>query len=298
MMSAMGMKGSDSGRKLLAASLVGLAGLAAGPLIAAEWSDTQLSVRYGTKFAEPYNNHPDGSRVDIDKIIFGLTHVSGYKYGSNFFNVDILQSDKNDPGDGIAGNPGAQEAYIVYRTLLDFGKVSGKSLKMTGVRGFGLTAGFDMNAKNDGYASKKRMFVIGPTVMFEVPGFLNLSALYFDESNAPNGIPSRYHYKGHGAVELDWGLPLGKLPLFFQGYALYIGSKGTNEFGGPTKPETHIDMSVMYDLGGAVGWAPKTFNIGVGFEYWKNKFGNPSDSANAGEGATARTPMIRFEYHF
>ncbi len=257
-----------------------------------------MSVRHGTSFAEPYDNNADGSRKDITKNIVGFTHVSGYKYGSNFFNVDILLSDRNDPGDGISGNPGAQEAYAVYRHTLDIGKVSGGEFKYGPMRGLGLTAGFDMNAKNDGYASKKRMFVIGPTVMFDVPGFLNLSGLLFSESNAPKGLPSRYHYKNHGALELDWGIPIGAMPLSFNGYALYIGSKGKNEFGGSTSPETHIDMTLMLDAGAAAGSLKKTFLVGLEYEYWRNKFGNPTTAAAAGPGGTARTPMIRFEYHF
>ncbi|MDB5951354.1 MAG: outer envelope protein, partial [Massilia sp.] len=60
--------------------------------IAAEWSDTSLSWRIGSRFAEPFNPLP------IRKNIFALTHSSGYQYGSNFFNVDLLQSDSNDPG--------------------------------------------------------------------------------------------------------------------------------------------------------------------------------------------------------
>jgi hypothetical protein len=144
------------------------------------------------------------------------------------------------------------------------------------------------------------MFVIGPTVMFDVPGFVNLSALYLDESNAPNGLANRYTYKGHGAVEVDWGLGIGTLPLSFGGYALYIGSKGTNEFGGPTAPETHIDGALMWDIGASSGgMIPKnTFKVGVEYEYWHNKFGNPTTAAGGGGGATAKTPMVRAEYHF
>jgi hypothetical protein len=133
--------------------------------------------------------------------------------------------------------------------------------------------------------------------MLDVPGYMNMSVLMFDESNAPNGVSSRYHYKNHAAFESDWSIPLGSLPLAFNGYFLYIGSKGTNEFGGRTSPETHFDGQVMLDLA-ALGAPKKTFYIGVEYEYWKNKFGNPSTSDAAGPGATAKTPMIRGEYHF
>jgi nucleoside-specific outer membrane channel protein Tsx len=275
-------KGTGKLRLVAAIAIASLAGVTN----AADWSDTALSVRYGTKFAEPFNDQ------DISKTIWGLTHVSGYKYGSNFFNVDMLISDSKDPGGGTPGKPGAQEVYVVYRHLLDLGKVSGKDFKSGYMRGLGLTAGFDMNTKNDGYASKKRMFVIGPTVMLDVPGFVNLSALVFRESNAPTGIPSRYTYKTHGAFEVDWGVPVGTLPLSFNGYALYIGSKGKDEFGGATAAETHIDMSLMYDI------VPKVIKVGIEYEYWRNKFGNPTTTPGAGPGATAKTPMVRLEYHF
>ena len=44
-----------------------------------------------------------------------LQHVSGYKYGTNFFNVDILKSDDMDrPG----GGGGAQEVYVVYKNTV------------------------------------------------------------------------------------------------------------------------------------------------------------------------------------
>jgi nucleoside-specific outer membrane channel protein Tsx len=262
---------------------------------AADWSDTSISARYGSSFAEPYDNNADGSRKDIKKGILALTHVSGYKYGTNFFNVDMLASDHNDPAGGVAGSSGAREVYAVYRHMLDLGKVSGKEFKFGPVRGVGVTAGFDFNTKNDGYASKKQMLVAGPTLMLDVPGFANVSALVFRESNAPGGI-SRYYYKTHGALELDWGIPIGSLPLSFNGYALYIGSKGQNEFGGSTQPETHVDMTLMYDASVVMGLPKHTALIGVEYEYWKNKFGNPV--ADAGPGAFAHTPMVRAEYHF
>jgi nucleoside-specific outer membrane channel protein Tsx len=264
---------------------------------AADWSDTSISARYGTTFAEPFDNNADGSRKDIKKGILALTHVSGYKYGTNFFNVDFLASDHNDPSGGIDGNAGAQEVYAVYRHMLDVGKVSGTAIKFGPVRGLGVTAGFDFNTKNDGYASKKRMLVAGPTLMFDVPGFANLSALVFHESNAPQGV-ARYTYKTHGALELDWGIPIASTPLSFNGYALYIGSKGQNEFGGDTAPETHIDATLMLDAGSMMGMPKHTLLVGLEYEYWKNKFGNPTVASGAGPGATAHTPMVRAEYHF
>lgn len=283
---------------LASAAIGAFAALAFTPVVhAADWSDTALSVRYGTTFAEPYDNKSDGSRQDIKKWILALTNATGYKYGTTFVNIDFLQSDHNDPGDGIAGHAGAQEVYGVFRNTFDFGKITGAKLAMGPIRGYGLTAGLDINSKNDAYASKKRMWVIGPTMMMEVPGFLNLSALMFDESNAPQAIAHRYHYKNHAAFEADWGIGIGNLPLSFNGYAQFITAKGKDEFGAQTSPETHFDGELMLDAGSLAGLSKKTALIGLEYEYWHNKFGNNTHGP-AGKGATASTPMVRAEYHF
>jgi len=287
---------SRTGRAALAISA--LVGLVFTPMVrAADWSDTALSLRYGTTFAEPYDNKADGSRQPIAKAILAFTNATGYKYGGTFVNIDFLQSNHNDPGDGIPGHPGAQEVYGVFRNTFDFTKVTGIKSAMGPIRGYGLTAGFDINSKNDAYASKKRLLVVGPTVMFEVPGFLNFSTLLFDESNAPAAISRRYHYKDHAAFEADWGIGILDLPLSFNGYAQFITAKGKDEFGAQTAPETHIDTDLMLDAGSLAGLSKKTALIGFEYEYWKNKFGN-NEKGPAGPGATASTPMVRAEYHF
>jgi hypothetical protein len=267
------------------------------PGAAADWSDTSLSWRKGNAFREPFN------RRDIGKDIFALTHASGYKYGSNYVNVDFLLSDSNDPG-SLTQNDGAQEAYMVYRHTLDIGKLSGKDFKIGAVRGFGATIGFDVNVKNDvGYNSRKRMLVAGPTVMWDVPGFLNTSVLLLNESNAPSGafppvslVRERYTYDLHPMLSASWGIPVSDL-WKFEGYANVIASKGKDEVGFDTGPETNIDMQLMFDAGAALGRKKNMFRIGIEYQYWNNKFGNTS-LKTGGQGFRAKTPMIRAAIHF
>ncbi|MGM9490932.1 outer envelope protein [Ideonella sp. YS5] len=281
--------------RLTLASCAAFAALAATASHAADWSDTSIGYRTGSKFAEPFG------ATDIHKDILDLNHVSGYKYGTNFLNVDLLLSDEKDPASPNSGN-GAQEVYIVYRHTLDLEKTTGASLKWGPIRGVGLTMGFDANVKDDaGYNSKKRMLVAGPTLNFDVPGFLAVSVLQLWESNAPyNEFTStatpRYHYKPHPMLTAAWGIPIGSLPLSFEGFANFIASKGKDEFGGDTKPETNIDMQVMYDAGTLWG-VKNTVKVGLEYQYWLNKFGN-DHKGPAGDGAFAKTPMVRAEYHF
>jgi hypothetical protein len=290
--------GSSSAPQRLA-TLAAFAALTAGAssIASAElWSDTSISWRAGSKFAEPFGVN------DIHKNIFALTHVGGYKYGTNFFNVDMLLSDSKDPSNANATS-GAQEVYVVYRNTVDLSKVTGTEYKYGIIKGIGVTFGFDYNTKTDaGYNSKKRMPVLGPTLMLDVPGFLNVSLLSLWESNAPcntftNTCVSRYSYKTHPMLTAAWGIPIGDSAFSFEGFFNYIATKGTDEFGGDTKPETNFDGQIMADIGMLTGGAKGTFKLGLEYQYWKNKFGNDYKSF-AGNGAFAKTPMIRAEYHF
>ena len=287
---------SGTNRKLTTALVAGIVALGTVPgtavksADAAQWSDTSIGWRYGTKFREPYDAN------DISKNIIDFRHASGYKYGINFFNVDLLMSDSKDPAAGNS-TAGAQEAYIVYRNIVSLGKITGSDYKFPMVRDIGATFGFDWNTKNDAYGSRKRMLVVGPTLMMDVPGFLNISVLVLGESNAPNGINGRYYYKTHPELDIAWAIPIGDSPFSFEGYFDYIAAKGKDEFGSGTKPETHFDGQIMLDVGRVLGGPKGTFKVGLEYEFWKNKFGNDHEGP-AGDGAFAKTPMIRAEYHF
>lgn len=279
---------------------IALVALAAAAVCAqaADWSDTSIALTHGKKFAEPYG------ATDITKNIYTFKHVSGDKNGQNFFVADMLQSDSKDPGASTTG--GAQEVYAVYRRLFDLKKITGNTYAFGPVKNMGVTVGFDWNTKNDSYGSKKRMLVVGPTMMMDVKqGFFDVSVLMLDESNDPNasrfGYSSgRYNYKNHASLSMAWGVPTGVNNLGFEGWADFISSKGKDETGGDTKPETHIYAALMYDVSAPVGAAKNTLKVGAGYEYWKNKFGNNTTvaGAGAGPGATAKTPFIKAEYHF
>ncbi len=297
------LRASSMNRRLSVWKIVSivLLGYCSTPAMALDWSNNSISWRYGSNFREPFNNQA------ISKHIVSLTHASGYRYGSNYLNIDLLKSDNKDPIRANS-NTGAEEIYLVYRHTLDIGSVSGQDLKFGPVRGVGISAGIDLNSKSDaGYNSRKQMFALGPTVMMDVPGFLNFSLLALWESNNPGvsagafnpGYPAwRYRYATHAMLNAVWSIPVGSLPLSFEGFANLIAPKGRDETGSQTATETNIDMQLMYDLSAATGVADKTFRAGIEYQYWHNKFGNSSNKVGALGGNTASTPMIRFEYIF
>lgn len=278
--------------------IAGLALLLAGSAHAAGWSDTAIGLRAGSQFREPYNPNA------IGKQILSFTHASGYRHGDQFLSLDLLKSDHRDPA-SPGGRAGAFEAYLVYRNTLDFGMLAGRDLGNGLVQGFGLSAGLDLNSKDDaGYNSRKRMWVLGPSVRWKLPkGRLNTALLMAWESNAPHGpfapvsgVRGRYHYRPHPMLAADWGIPLGER-VTFEGFLNVIAAKGRSETGGITGPETNLDMRLMHDTGSLLGLRPRALLVGVEYQYWHNKFGN-SDALTGGTGNTARTPMLRVEHHF
>lgn len=264
---------------------------------AANWSDTSVGWRSGDRFREP--NNP----ADIHKDILSFAYTGGYDYGSQFFNLDMLMSNPSDPA-SITGQTGAVEAYVVYRLTLDFGKIGASDWSMGPIKSVGLTLGADWNTKNDiYYNSRKRMLVLGPTLMWDVPGHLETSLLALYESNAPrsvyppiSSVHERYVYNLHPAIAITWGVPIGAL-VSFNGFLQVIAPKGHNELGQATGMETHFDAQLMLDIGALAGGNDNIFLIGPEYEYWNNKFGNTA-ATTGGNGYRASTPMLRLEYHF
>ncbi|WP_417583691.1 hypothetical protein [Nitrincola sp.] len=282
-------------KKLLAVSVMTLtAGVISGQAQAFNWSDTFIGYRYGSEFTEPGNTN------DIRKNVLTLGHASGYDYGQNFFNLDMLQSDKKDAASG--SDNGATEFYLTYRHQLYISKLLDADFSFGPVKDVSLTAGFDLNTKNTAFAPRKRMFVVGPTFKMDVPGFMDVSFLAAYETNhcglSACGAPGNTNdidFDPYYLMSIAWGIPfeIKGAPLRFQGFANFISSKGDNNFGNETKPETLIRPALMLDVGRYVLGRDNTLRVGVGYEYWRNKFGNPS-----GPGIDTDAWTLNAQWHF
>ncbi|HQZ02598.1 MAG TPA: hypothetical protein PL024_13075 [Thauera sp.] len=266
---------------------------------AATWSDTFVGYRYGTDFREPNN------AKDVQKHVLQFTHASGYSVGQNFVNLDILQSDDRDPTTRN-GTTGATEFYLTYRHQLHLSKIFDKSLAFGPVKEVALTAGFDLNTKNTTFAPNKRLVVIGPTLKFDVPGFLDVSLLYGKEWNhcglgAPACPNSDISFDPQLILSAAWGVPFsaGPVPLKFQGFININSEKGKDYAGVKTSTETLMRTSLMVDVG-QMAWGKKnTLMMGVGYEYWSNKFGNHATASGVEKpGIDTKAPTFQMEWHF
>jgi nucleoside-specific outer membrane channel protein Tsx len=270
---------------LVAAGLVVMTGTAS----AAVFSDTYLGYRYGPNFTEP------SISGDVPKHIYMLGHFSAYKYGTNFFNLDILRSIENDPAAGRGNTNQAQELYVSYRHALSMGKTLGSPVAFGPVRDVSITAGFDAGSKDTGFAPRPLKLLIGPTLNFALPvGFLDLTLFAYNETNNNGIVGRKVQFDTTYQVGLAWGVPftLG-VPAIFKGFLAITGPKGKDGFGVETETETLLRASVQWDLGVLAGLNKGTVFAGVGYEYWKNKFGNPP-----GRGTETSTPTLHAEWHF
>jgi hypothetical protein len=267
---------------------------------AADWQDFSIGMRYGTKFHEP--NVAAGA--DIEKFIWQATYANRYAYGSNFFNVDYLKSDHLDParcsGSGAACT-GAQEFYMSYRHDLSLNKVTGTQLFTIGpfIKDIAIRTGFDANSKDTSFAPAKRLFVAGPQLQFNVPvGFFNVAFNYSRENNNNGIVGKPVHFDPALEIESAWNFPfqLAAINMRYGGFANYIAPKGKDGFNKQTKAEFLSRSGVYADIGEHMKLKKGTLEVGVGYEYWVNKFGNDPNLNNTGTKTQALT--VETKVHF
>lgn len=289
---------TEGPRILLAVVL--MTGIILDPIVAHcfSWTDTFLGYRYGATFHDP------GKTADLQKHVLQVGHADRYSVGQNLVNLDILQSDSEDPAKGSSN--GATEFYLTYRHQLLLGEALEQDLKFGPIRELAVTAGFDVNTKTSPMQPFKRLLVAGPTLKLDVPGFLDISLLIGREWNhcglgAPACPNDDIAFDPQLIVSASWGIPfqVSGLPLKFQGFLNHLSEKGKDYAGVPTKAETLMRTSLMIDVGQIAAGKPNTFFIGPGYELWRNKFGAHSRlDGSTKAGIDTDAPTIQMEWHF
>jgi hypothetical protein len=224
-----------------------------------QWSDNSFHLAYGTAYREPFD--PE----NISKTILSFTHVDGYKWGSNFLNLDFLYStssqgdDVQVGGNGFVPTPagtiataGAMEVYAVYRHTLRLNKVtSSKSFEFGPVvRDVGIVAGIDLNTKNHAFSSRKIMPIGGVALAMNVPGFLNLEFLANKEWGVNGTFVRSTSFDVTATFAANWGIPLYG-PVAFEGFADVNLPKGN---GGAGLSDTVTEVPVTLGMNSKDGW--------------------------------------------
>jgi hypothetical protein len=260
-----------------------------------------MGVRDGLTVANPGGE--TGSR-DVNKVILNFGHFDAWADGTNFFNVDALFSNPNEPALASAG--GSTEFYAVYRGQFSPDKIFGLNTKIGPISAINFEIGGDAETENTAFAPEKRLLVVGPNFHFDLgAGFLNIGVHFSKEWNH-NGFSSCPGSCGTGGAvsfspapeaEFVWLYSLKALtawPLTFQGFMNIVGPKGKDGFGDQTYTEILAMPRLTLDLGTVMHWKPNKPDLFLAVELWEHKFGN-SDKLSGSEEVA---PEIGIEYHF
>ena len=140
---------------------------------AAEWSNTEFQLQIGNLDVPSFAG--GGS---ADHVIYTLQHASGWKYGGNFFFVDVLDSRQ----------PGFHDIDLYSELYANFslGKIGGNPIGAEPVSDVGLIGGFNWAA--DANAVK---YVAGIRLALDLEGFafanLDVAALVDDSDGLASG---------------------------------------------------------------------------------------------------------------
>jgi hypothetical protein len=153
-------------------------------------NDTWVSFTWYPTATDPgvSLNNIVGQTDKFSKYVGTVSHFDVWAYGTNFFNLDFLQSQGggHDPIQGIV-NPSAQGAVEVYgfaRSTLGFNEILGTKMFSTYfTKDISFEWGGDANTENNFLAPEKKDIVLGAQFTLNLPGTVNLAVLAYKEWN-------------------------------------------------------------------------------------------------------------------
>lgn len=207
-----------------------------------EWTSSDIQLLHGNDF----------KLGDKERTTVTVEHADGWKYGSNFFFIDII--DRNDIG---------IELYAEVYTYLSLNKISGHDLSFGYIKDISLMTG--LNISNKPEKDNFQAYLLGLNFEFSAPAFdyLQLSVSTYKDDNVNN----KYGLQ----ITPVWSVPfeLAELKFKFRGFTDFnIGN--TNAAGRFT---ILSQPQLLLDVGDLVGLKSDKVYIGTEYSHWHNKFG-------------------------
>jgi len=214
--------------------------LVATPVFAGSsiWSSTNIQYLKGSSY----------ELGDDERSIITLEHVNGWKYGDNFFFVDITNPDRK-------GDLTPTEFYGEISPRFSLSALSGKDMKMGVIKDFLITTTMEVGQGFHNY-------LYGLAVDLDLPSFKVFQVNWYirNEITAHTDLGQQ--------VTLVWLLPFeaGSTSWVFEGFFDFAYGLGSAEDNIITGPRLLLDVGKFFD-------APGTLQAGVEYQMWRNKFG-------------------------
>lgn len=236
-----------------------LMSLTAGPLGAAERSNTELHLQYGELDRPTF-----AGGGDTEHRIYTLQHASDWKYGDTFLFLDTID----------AANPGGAsiDMYGEWYTNFSIEKMTGKQIEFNIVRDIGLIAGYNWSAD-----AKVKKYLPGIRLALDIPGFAFANfdvTAYLDDSE---GVSSRGAPREDDSfmIDFNWARPfnIGNSKFSIEGHVEYIGER-TDEFGRIVNAWVLAQPQIRWN-------ASERISLGIEYQYWRNKLGDADTDESA-----------------
>ena len=204
----------------------------------ARWSSTNLQYHYGTEY----------ELGDEERSLITLEHASGWKYGDNFFFVDITNPDRT-------GELTQTGFYGEISPRLSFGKMTGKDLSAGIIQDVLITTTAEIG---EGFHT----YLYGLAVDLKLPKFNFFQVNWYARNEVSFGTNTGQQ------ITLAWGMPfsIGKAKFSFEGFFDYAWDVGPSEDNIITQPRLLLDVGSLMD-------SPGVFQAGIEYQIWRNKFG-------------------------
>lgn len=233
-----------AGRRLASLSAgLALASVASSPVSAgsATWSSTNVQYLYGTNY----------ELGDDTRSVVTLEHVNGWKYGDNFFFVDITNPDRS-------GTLTGTEFYGEISPRFSLSAISGKPLSAGLIKDVLVTTTIEMGDAGSGFHN----YLYGLAVDLNIPNVPVFQINYYARNEIGAGTDTG------SQLTLVWLAPftLGSTKWSFEGFLDYAFGNDPNEDNLLTAPRLLLDVGHLF---GAEG----QFQGGIEHQIWRNKFG-------------------------
>jgi hypothetical protein len=249
--------------------LLGLVTSGAAAQAGTLFSRTELHYQRGTLDAPGFAG---GGEATTD--IFTLQHASAWEHVDLFFFIDRLD---DELGDGFNDADTYGELYLGGGLL----KLAGKDSGLGPLRDIGWVLG--LNAAAD---AKVRKYLPGIRLYWNAPGFAFLNTdltAYLDDSRGVGrgGAPRE---SDSFMFDVSWLYPfvIGEQSFSFTGHAEYIGSR-RNQFGNNLSHWILAQPQLRWDAGKALFGVAGRFEVGVEYQLWRNKLGDPGSDESAAQ---------------
>lgn len=203
---------------------------------AATFSTTNIQYLYGTSY----------ELGDEKRSIITLEHVNAWKYGDNFFFVDIENSDRT----GTATQTGY---YAEISPRFSLSAMTGQKMSFGIVKDVLITTTLEAGG---GFHS----YLYGVAVDLNVLPVFQINYYIRNEITAPTDLGSQ--------LTLVWLAPFeaGPVSMVFEGFFDYAWGND------PSESNIIAGPRLLADVGKAWG-APGTLQAGIEYQIWRNKFG-------------------------